>query len=82
MKQERHELQFPKVPRNTEENQLTSCIRNEPETLAVDEKLCAELADVEANPLGALSLPGLSDVRKKRVEQLAFILMMQTNEQS
>ena len=25
---------------------------NEPETLAVDEKLCAELADVEANPLG------------------------------
>ena len=27
-------------------------IGNEPETLAVDEKLCAELADVEANPLG------------------------------
>ena len=25
-------------------------IGNEPETLAVDEKLCAELADVETNP--------------------------------
>ena len=53
-------------------------IGNEPETLAVDEKLCAELADVEANLLGELSLPGMSDVRKKRVKQLAFMLMMHT----
>ena len=53
-------------------------IGNEPETLAVDEKLCAELADVEANPLRELSLPGMSDARKKRVEQLAFMLMMHT----
>ena len=48
-------------------------IGNEPETLAVDEKLYAEVVDVEANPLGELSLPGTSDARKKRVEQLAFI---------
>ena len=53
-------------------------IGNEPETLAVDEKLYAELADVEANPLGELSLPGMSDVRKKRANQLAFMLMMHT----
>ena len=50
-------------------------IGNEPETLAVDEKLCAEL---KVNPLGDLSLLGMSDVRKKRVEQLAFMLMMHT----
>ena len=30
-------------------------IGNEPETLAVDEKLYAELADVEANTMGELS---------------------------
>ena len=53
-------------------------IGNELETLAVDEKLCAELADVEANPLGELSLLGMNDARKKRVEQLAFMLMMHT----
>ena len=53
-------------------------IGNEPETLAVDEKLCAELADVEANPLGELSLPGMNDARKKRVEHLVFMLMMHT----
>ena len=53
-------------------------IGNEPETLAVDEKLYAELADAEANPLGVLSLPGMSDARKKRVKQLAFMLMMHT----
>ena len=53
-------------------------IGNELETLAVDEKLCAELADVEANPSGELSLPGMSDVQKKRVEQLAFMLMKHT----
>ena len=32
-------------------------IGNEPEMLAVDEKLYAELVDVEANPLGVVSLP-------------------------
>ena len=53
-------------------------IGNEPETLAVDEKLCAELADVETNRLGELSLLGMSDARKKRVEQHAFKLMMHT----
>ena len=53
-------------------------IGNEPETLAVDGKLCAELADVEANPLGELFLPGMSDARKKQVEQLAFMLMVHT----
>ena len=53
-------------------------IGNEPETLAVDEKLCAELVDVEANPLGELSLPGVNDARKKRVKQLAFMLMKHT----
>ena len=53
-------------------------IGNEPETLAVDEKLCAELADVEANPLGELFLPEMSDVRKKRTKQLAFMLMIHT----
>ena len=51
---------------------------DEPETLAVDEKHCAELADVEANPLGELSLLGTNDAREKRVEQLAFMLMMLT----
>ena len=40
------------MPTNTEENQLTSIIGNEPETLVFDEKLCAEHEDVEANPLG------------------------------
>ena len=53
-------------------------IGNEPETLAVDEKLCAELADVEANPSRELSLPEMNDAREKRVEQLAFMLMMHT----
>ena len=53
-------------------------IGNEPETLAVDEKLCAELADVEANPLGDLFLPEMDDAREKRVEQLAFMLVMHT----
>ena len=53
-------------------------IGNEPETLSVDEMLCAELADVEAKPLGELSLPGMNDARKKRVEQLAFMLMVHT----
>ena len=53
-------------------------IGNEPETLADDEKLCAELADVEANPSGELSLPEMNDAREKRVEQLAFMLMMHT----
>ena len=51
-------------------------IGNEPEMLAVDEKLCAELADVEANLLRELFLPSMNDARKKRVKQLAFILMM------
>ena len=53
-------------------------IGNELETFAVGEKLCAELADVEANPLGDLFLPGMNDARKKRVEQLAFMLTMHT----
>ena len=53
-------------------------IGNEPETFAVGEKLCAELADVEANPWGELFLPGMNDARKKRVEQLAFMLTMHT----
>ena len=51
-------------------------IGNKLETLAVDEKLDAELVDVEANALGELSLPGMIDVRKKRAEQLAFMLLM------
>ena len=49
-------------------------IGNELETLAVD----AELADVEANPLGELSLPGINDARKKRGMQLAFMLIVHT----
>ena len=44
----------------------------------VEEKLYAEHADVEANPLGELFLPGMSDVQKKRAKQLAFMLMMHT----
>ena len=52
-------------------------IGNKLETLAVDEKLHAELVDAEANPLGELSLPGMSDVRKKHANQLAFRLLMQ-----
>ena len=72
MKQERHELQFPNMPRNTDENLL----------LAVDEKLYAELANVEANPLGELSLLGMSDVQKKRAKQLAFMLTMHTKDRA
>ena len=53
-------------------------IGNERETLAVDEKLCAELADKDANPLGELSLPEMNDAREKRAEQLAFMMMMHT----
>ena len=78
MKQERHELQFPNMPRNTEEKLVDLRIGNKPETLAVDEKLCAELVDVEANPLGELSLAGMSNAQKKRAKQLAFMLMMHT----
>ena len=33
---------------------------------------------MEANPLGELSLPGMSDAQKKRVKQLAFMLMVHT----
>ena len=66
------------MSRNTEKKPVDIRIGNEPETPAVDEKLCAELAVVEANPLGELSLLGMSDARKKRVEQLAFMLMMHT----
>ena len=69
------------VPQNAQEyigNTVDLRIGNEPETLAVDQKLCAELADVEANPLGELSLPESNDAREKRVEQLAFMLMMHT----
>ena len=53
-------------------------IGNEPETLAVDEKLYAELAGVEANTMGELSSPEMNDAREKRVKQLAFMLMMHT----
>ena len=53
-------------------------IGNKSERLAVDEKLYAELADVEAHPLGDLFMPGMSDVQKKRAKQLAFMLMMHT----
>ena len=50
---------------------------NELEALAVDE-LCAELADVEANPLGELSLPEMNGAQKKRAKQLAFMLTVHT----
>ena len=73
------------VPRYAQEYRRKTVdlmIGNEPETLAVDGKLCAELADVEANPLGELFLPGISDARKKRVEQLAFMLMVHTKKSS
>ena len=69
----------PNMHRKKEENQLTP---NEPKTLAVDDKICAELADVEANPLGELSMPGMSDAREKRVKQLELMLMMHTNNQA
>ena len=42
-------------------------IGNKPETLAVDEKLYAELANVEANPFGELSLPGMTDVNGLKI---------------
>ena len=45
---------------------------------AVDEELYLELVSVEANPLGELFLPGVSDAQKKRAKQLAFMLMMHT----
>ena len=45
-------------------------VGNKRETLAVGEKLCAELADVEANPLRELFLPGMSDVRKNEWSSL------------
>ena len=66
------------VPRHAEEYRRKTVglmVGNEPEMFG---KLCAELADVEANPLGELFLPGISDARKKRVEQLAFMLMVHT----
>ena len=69
------------VPQYAQENRgklVDLRIGNKPETLAVDEKLSAELVDVEANPLGELSLLGMSDVRKKRAMQLAFMLLMHT----
>ena len=78
MKQERHELQFSQYAQEYRGKPVDLMIGNEPETLAVDGKLCAELADVEANMLGELFLPGMSDARKKRLEQLAFMLMVHT----
>ena len=45
---------------------------------AVDEELYLKLVSVEANPLGELFLPGVSDAQKKRAKQLAFMLMMHT----
>ena len=33
---------------------------------------------MDANPLGELFLPGMSDVQKKRANQLSFKLMMHT----
>ena len=68
----------PQYAQEYREKPVDLRIGNERETLAVDEKLCAELADVEANPLGELLLPGMNDAREKRVEQLAFMLMMHT----
>ena len=65
------------VPQNAQEYRgkpVDLRIGNEPETLAVDEKLCAELPDVEANPLGEMSLLGMNDAREKRIEQLAFMM--------
>ena len=49
---------------------LTSRLETSRETLAV-EKLCAEVADVEANPLGEMFMSGMSYDRKKRVKQLS-----------
>ena len=78
MEQERHELQFPNMPRNTEEHQLTSGLELSRRRLRLMKCSMPELADVEANPLGELFLPGMSDARKKRVKHLAFMLMMHT----
>ena len=78
MKQERHELQFPQYAQEYRGKLVDLRIGNRLETFAVDEKLYAELIDVEANPLGELSLLGMSDVRKKQAKQLAFMLMMHT----
>ena len=64
MKQQRHELQFPNMHRNTEEDQLTSGLETSRRRLRLM-KSCAELAGVEANPLEELSLLGMSDVQKE-----------------
>ena len=45
MKQERHELQFPQYAQKYRGKPVDLRIGNEPETLAVDEKLYAELAE-------------------------------------
>ena len=69
------------VPQYAQENRgklVDLRIGNKPETLAVDETLYAELADVEVNPFGELFLHGMSDVQKKRAKQLAFMLLMHT----
>ena len=55
----------PQYAQEYKEKPVDLRIGNEPETLAVDEKLCVELADVEANPLGELLLPGMNDAREK-----------------
>ena len=57
-------------------------IGNEPETLAVDDKLYAELADMGANSMGELSLPEMNDAREKRAKQLAFMLIMHTKDRA
>ena len=78
MKQERHELQFPNMAKNTGGKRVDLRIGNKPETFAFDEKLYAELVDVEANPLRELSLAGMSEPQKRRARQFAFMLMMHT----
>ena len=67
MKQELHELQFSNMPRNAEDKTADLRIGDVPETLALDEKLCAELSDVEANEsVGKMFLPRMYDAREKR----------------
>ena len=49
---------------------------------AVDEELCLELVNVEANPLREMPLAGMNEPQKRRARQLAFMLTMHTKDRA
>ena len=49
---------------------------------AVDEELCLELVNVEANALREMALVGMNEPQKRRARQLSFMLTMHTKDRA